>query len=206
MNVEAGNDIKGIVETIQRQNGINDCLRNELEDIGEQSKKLYDETLMELMVRMISKRKTFSDCSLVYALDMAMSENVDVLNSKLWLSVRSTVSDIVKNGTKIDWMWLKLCLLPSMIWYTDISKKDSEEPHYLYYELLKMVNVEAMNQINNLDVKLMEMASKQRDDWLALVEWDIPDQYETVRQDNHQRDREPMNIQPTVGKLWYHLQ
>ena len=89
----------------------------------------------------------------------------------------------MKNGTKIDWMWLKLCLLPSMIWYTDISKKDSEEPHYLYYELLKMVNVEAMDQINNLDAKLMEMASKQRDDWLALVEWDIPDQYDTVRQD-----------------------
>ena len=89
MNVEAGNDIKGIVEMMQRQNGINDCLRNELGDIGEQSKKLYDETLMELMVRMISKRKTFSDSSLVYALDMAMSEDAGVLNSKLWLSVRS---------------------------------------------------------------------------------------------------------------------
>merc|ERR1712228_152245 len=56
-------------------------------------------------------------------------------------------------------------------------------PHYLYYELLKLVNVEAMNQINNLDENLMKMASKQKDDWLALTKWEIPNEYESARQD-----------------------
>merc|ERR1719242_1887337 len=134
---------------------------------------------------MTTKRKTFSDNSLVYAFNIAMKENEDILTSKLWLTIRSTCSQIVQNGTKRDWMWLKLCLLPSMIWYKDISKGNdkNKEPHYLYYELLKLVNVEAMNQINNLDETLMEMAEKQKDDWLALTKWDIPNEYESARQD-----------------------
>merc|ERR1719242_2159153 len=132
---------------------------------------------------MIERRKTFDDNQLVYAFNMAMVQNEDILASKLWLQIRSTCSQIVQNGTKRDWMWLKLCLLPSMIWYKDISSKDNEEPHYLYYELLKLVNVEAMNQINNLDENLMKMADKQKDDWLALVEWKIPNEYDSARQD-----------------------
>merc|ERR1712228_423741 len=183
LNVEAGNEIKDVVEEIQQQNGINNCLSNELEDIGKQSKTLYDETTMELMIRMISKRKTFSDNQLVYALNMAMNESENILATKLWLQIRSTCSDIVQNGTKRDWMWLKLCLLPSMIWYKDISSKDSKEPHYLYYELLKLVNVEAMNQINNLDANLMKMANKQKDEWNELTKWEIPNEYESFRQD-----------------------
>ena len=170
MNVEAGNEIQEIVKKIQRQNGINECLSDELTEIGEQSKKLYDATTMELMMRMIEKRKTFADNQLAYALNLAVSENEEILESKLWLKIRSTCSQIVQNGTQKDWMWFKLCLLPSMIWFKDISKKDgNDEPHYLYYELLKLVNIEAMNQINNLVENINQMASKQKDDWLALV-------------------------------------
>merc|ERR1712228_769243 len=181
MNTDAGNEIKDIVDKIQQQNGINNCLSMELSDIGEQSKKLYDETLMELMIRMITKRKTFSDDQLVYALNMEVNESENILASKLWLQIRSTCSDIVQNGTKKDWMWLKLCLLPSTIWYKDIT--DNKEPHFLYYELLKLVNTEAMNQINDLDKNLMKMANEQKDDWLALTKWDIPNEYKSVRQD-----------------------
>jgi len=183
MNVEAGNDIKEISATIQAQNGINDCLRNELADIGKQSKQLYDETVMELMLRMVEKRRTFCDNQMIYAFNMAMTENEDILTSKLWLQIRQTVSEIVQKGTKIDWMWLKVCLLPSMIWYKDISAKDSDEPHYLFYELLKMVNVEAMNQINELEANIDGMASKQKNDWNALIKWNIPNEYESARQD-----------------------
>merc|ERR1712228_928799 len=161
----------------------NDCLSEELTDIGERNKKLYDETTMELMIRMISKRRTFSDNQLVYALNMAMNENENILASKLWLQIRSTCSDIVQNGKMRDWMWLKLCLLPSTIWYKDISSKDSKEPHYLYYELLKLVNVEAMNQINILEENLIKMADKQKDEWMELTEWNIPNKYESARQD-----------------------
>ena len=185
LNVEAGNEIQGIVEKMQQQSGINDALSKELTEIGQQSKKLYDETTMELMMRMIQKRKTFADHQMMYALDMAIKQNENILESELWLKIRSTCSQIVQNGTKTDWTWLKLRLLPSMIWYKDISKDSNDEPHYLYFELLKLVNVEALNQINNLDENLMEMADKQKDDWLALVEWksDTQNEYGSARQD-----------------------
>merc|ERR1712228_407771 len=109
----AGKELKEVVGKIQQQNGINECLSNELMDIGEQSKKLYDETTMELILRMISKRKTFSDNQLMYAFNMAMEENENILSSKLWLQIRSNCSEIVQKGTETDWMWLKLCLLSS---------------------------------------------------------------------------------------------
>ena len=185
LNVEAGNEIREISEKIQQQNGINDCVSKELSDIGIQSKKLYDETLMELIIRMIMKKKTFSDRQLAYVWNIAMKENENILSSKIWLKIRTTVSDIVQNGAKRDWMWLKLSLLPSTIWYKDISKGNDEnkEPHYLYYELLKLVNVEAMNQINNLDENMMKMAKKQKSEWNELTEWETQNEYDSARQD-----------------------
>ena len=120
---------------------------------------------------------------MVYAFDMAMKENDDILKSKLWLQIRSTCSQIVRDGTKRDWTWLKLCLLPSTIWYKNISKNSNDEPHYLYYELLKLVNVEALNQINDLDENLMKMADEQKNDWLVLTEWEIDNGNASARQD-----------------------
>merc|ERR1712130_312579 len=40
-----------------------------------------------------------------------------------------------------------------------------------------------MNQINNLDQNLMKMASEQKDEWNELTKWDIPNKYESARQD-----------------------
>merc|ERR1719361_1059860 len=82
-------------------------------------------------------------------------------------------------------MWLKLCLLPSTVWFLDIAKEkgDIKESHYLYFELLKLVNVEAMNQVNNLEKAMNKMASEKKNDWNELVEWDIPNEYDQVRQD-----------------------
>lgn len=184
MNVEAGNEVQEIAEKIEKQRGINDCLSNELFEIGQQSKKLYEETTMELMIRMITKRLTFSDDLLVYAWKMTVPQNGDVLASKLWLAIRSTCSQIVQSGEKRDWMWLKLCLLPSTIWFADIAK-DTKEPKYLYFEILKLVDIEAMNQLNKLEENLNKMAEEQKDDWHALVEWkaDIKNEYDVARQD-----------------------
>merc|ERR1719361_952594 len=82
-------------------------------------------------------------------------------------------------------MWLKLCLLPSTVWFLDVAneKRNNKEPHYLYYELLKLVNVEAMNQVNNLEKAMNKMANEQENDWNELIEWDIPNEYDQVRQD-----------------------
>merc|ERR1712087_202088 len=40
-----------------------------------------------------------------------------------------------------------------------------------------------MNQINNLEENLMKMASEQKEEWNELTKWDIPNEYESARQD-----------------------
>ena len=183
MNVESGNEIQSIADNVHRQNGINDGILQGLRLIGEQSKNLFEEILMELIINLILKRVTFSDHLLVYVWNIAKNRHDNVLDSDLWKAISNSCSQIVTNGNFKDWMWLKLCLLPSMIWYKDLSKESAAKPHYLYYELLKLVDVGAMNHLNNLKENLMKMADKQKDEWLALTTWDIPDQYELARQD-----------------------
>ena len=45
----AGNEIQNIADKIQQQNGINECLGDELDDVGEITKKLFEKTLEEIL-------------------------------------------------------------------------------------------------------------------------------------------------------------
>ena len=54
----------------------------------------------------------------------------------------------------------------------------------VYYKLLDLVNVAAKTGLNELESDLEELAGKSKDDWNALINWDIPDKYEVMRQDS----------------------
>ena len=54
---------------------------------------------------------------------------------------------------------------------------------FLYYELLKLVDKESQNQLNELKQNINILADEYKEDWNKLIVWDIPDQYTTVRQD-----------------------
>ena len=83
------------------------------------------------------------------------------------------------------------------IWFKDMSKKNSIEEQkenkaapgsdgkseYLYFELLKLVDVESQSQLDKLEKNINTLAEEHKNDWDKLVKWDIPDQYEKVRQD-----------------------
>ena len=56
------------------------------------------------------------------------------------------------------------------------DKNKERDVKYLYFELLKMVDVESKNQLNKLK-KDITLADEHKDDWNKLVEWDIPDEY-----------------------------
>merc|ERR1712244_95768 len=103
MNVNIGNEIKNISNTINQQNGINDNIINELLLIGEQSKELFEKIMMELMINTIHKRLSFSDTLLSLCWNIATRDNKDPLSSDLWKSISSTCSDIIQNGRKRDW-------------------------------------------------------------------------------------------------------
>ena len=63
------------------------------------------------------------------------------------------------------------------------SKPVAAASVFLYYELLKLVEIEANEGLNKLDRDLKVLAKENEDDWHKLTKWDIPDEYERVRQD-----------------------
>ena len=85
----------------------------------------------------------------------------------------------------------------NQIWFKDISvstqeeqKKDDQDTNrkdqkveFLYFELLKLVDAEAQNQLNELDKNINVLGDEYKDDWNKLVVWDAPDSHEKVRQD-----------------------
>eukprot|EP01083_Nonionella_stella_P174877 607421_1 len=176
MNVSIGNDIKNTANTIHKQDGINDNILNELSLIGAQSKNLFEKILMEIMINIINKRLSFSD-TLMHLCWSIASRQMDPLKSDLWKALSSTCSDIIQNGGKRDWYFLKKCVISSTLWYKSINNR------YLYYELLNLVNAEADRQLMKLDTDLNELANANREDWNELTTWDLPDDYDVVRQD-----------------------
>ena len=59
----------------------------------------------------------------------------------------------------------------------------ANEPQYLYYELLDIVNKESQNQLNTLEKNINALANEHKEDWNKLIKWDLLDQYPHVRQD-----------------------
>eukprot|EP01084_Bolivina_argentea_P082326 149065_1 len=196
LNVNIGNAIKMHAETVHKQDGIIDNILSELVMIGKQSKELFEKILMELMINIITKKLLFSDNLLNYCWHIVSRQN-DALSSDLWKTISSTCSNIIQNGSKRDWYWLKTCIIPSTIWFKDIlSTKEEQkeeksedidskekEAYYLYYELLKLVDIEAQNQLNKLEKDLNALSNENKNDWIKLTQWDIPIKYEKVRQD-----------------------
>ena len=115
LNAGVGNDIKDTAETIHKQNGIIDNIINQLTEIGDQSKDLFEKILMELMINIINKRLSFDDNLLNLCWNIASREGADPLSSDLWKAIKSQSNAIIQDGSKRDWYWMKKCLLPSTV-------------------------------------------------------------------------------------------
>eukprot|EP01083_Nonionella_stella_P268593 908112_1 len=185
LDLNLGSEVKGLAERMHRQNGINQNISNELQSIGEQSKDLFEKALMEIVISTITKKLSFSDQLLSQCWAIACRDGHDPLSSDLWNAISSTCSDIITNGNKRDWFWFKTCILSSTVWYKEvkIQKGDTTETHYLYFELLNLVENESKNQLKKLEQDLDGLANKNRAEWDKLVKWNCASQYVTARQD-----------------------
>ena len=115
LNANIGNDIKLTAETMHKQYGVIDNILNELTEIGQQSKELFEKILMELMINIVNKRLSFSDNLLNLCWKIACRDNKDPLSSDLWKTISAQSNSIIQSGNKRDWYWLKNCLLPSTV-------------------------------------------------------------------------------------------
>eukprot|EP01084_Bolivina_argentea_P070308 127823_1 len=197
LHLNVGTEIKNTAQTIHEQNGIIENIVNGLQLIGQQSKDLFEKILLELMTNLINEKLIFSDNLLNVCWNIICRDDKDPLSSDLWKIISTQCKNIIENGNQRDWFWLKKCLLTSTIWFKDISisneddddeKKQKTENiqnkvHYLYYELLVLVDIEAQNQLNQLEKDLNTLSNKHTTDWDKLIKWNIPDQYPIVRQD-----------------------
>jgi len=197
MNVNVGNEVKNMADILLKQDGMTKSVLNELQEIGDESNQLFCKTLMELMISIITKKKCFSDDMLNLCWSIMNKTAKNPLESELWHTIKMTVADVIARGSPTDWYWLKVCVLPSAIFYREVKIESSEQkskkkkkkkkadgpPNYLYFELLKLVEEESRNQLSKLEQNLNVLAEQYPSDWHALTTWDIPDTYDRVRQD-----------------------
>ena len=115
MKANTGNEIRDISKDIIKQQGINANITHELTVIGAQSKELYEKILLELMINLINKRILFSDTMMNLCWNICCRDNANPLQSELWKSIAKQCNDIIQNGSKRDWYWLKKVLLPSTV-------------------------------------------------------------------------------------------
>ena len=116
MKANVGNEIKDISQQMIKQQGMNANILRELSLIGDQSKELFVRTLMEIMISIINKRAMFNDSIMNLCWDIIVSQdNQNPLQSELWQAIKTQCNDIIQNGSKRDWYWLKKVLLPSTV-------------------------------------------------------------------------------------------
>ena len=109
-----GDKIENITSKINQQNGIIENIMNELNNIGDQSKEIFNKIIIEMMINIIEKKLIFCDDLLVLSWTIQTNKG-DPLQSEIWKTITKTCSGIIKNKNKRDWYWLKTYMLPSKV-------------------------------------------------------------------------------------------
>eukprot|EP01083_Nonionella_stella_P075654 205728_1 len=181
LNVSSGNKIKEIANAMNKQKGINQNVRRQLADIGQETRTIFESAVVTITINLINQKLSFDDTLLNMAWDIACND-ANPLSSDLWKSIALTCTDIFHNGNARDWYWFKAFVLPSTIWFRVISE-GNDASRYLYFELLKLVDGEANVQLNMLETDLNELANKHPGNWQKIITWDEPNDYTVARQD-----------------------
>eukprot|EP01084_Bolivina_argentea_P136560 240502_1 len=229
MNANMGDSILNTAHTINKQKGIIENILKQL-NIYVKRKKIFKDTVIDLMISILESKLTFSDdllnlawefsCGDTYHLnkpnDIRNSAKItNPLSTKLWKSIKKTCAEVIQHGTKRDWYWFKKFILPSTIWFKDISgfsrqltidsniddiKNDlntneqkmnaKTKVNYLYYELLNLVNNEAGTDLNELENDLNKQKQHNNNDWNTLVNWGL----DNISKDIVRQDRIPNGV------------
>eukprot|EP01083_Nonionella_stella_P078903 216190_1 len=197
MKANLGAKVKIASDVITKQQAIVEYIINELSQIGDQTKDIFEKTLLEVMHNLIVKRAVFSDDLLNLCWDISCKQHDDPLKSDLYRTLSTVCTETIRQGNKTDWFWLKNCIIPSTIWYNEIQVKEEQEQEvdkdkeseekkpnvrYLYYELLEIVDFESTNQLAQLQKDLNGLANEKPNEWKQLVQWDLS-KARGVRQD-----------------------
>ncbi len=113
MEANLGNRITKTADTIKKQRGMNENVIREIQRkiSTETGQNEFKQILTEIVTSIISQKKIFSDDLLSLCWDF----QTDPLRSDLWFCIRETCEQIITNGDKMDWYFMKQCLLKSSV-------------------------------------------------------------------------------------------
>ena len=106
--------IENVTSGMNQQNGIIENIMNEVNNIGQQSKEIFEKVVIEMMINIIQKKLIFSDDLLGLCWKIEANKG-DPLESEIWKAIKTTCSEILKGQNKRDWYWLKTYMIPSKV-------------------------------------------------------------------------------------------
>eukprot|EP01083_Nonionella_stella_P076109 207222_1 len=189
MDANVGNRVKNTAQYIKKQQGIIENISKSLSSYDSSTKQFFKDTVIDLMTNLISNKLSFSDDLLNLCWEFETENDANPLSSTLWTTLLGACHDVIQNGNKLDWHWLKTFVLPSAIWLH--KDHHGDDRRYLHFKLVKLVEQQANEQLNELKDNLNALADKNPTDWDELVKFDICEQYDVARQ-----DRVPNGIVP----------
>eukprot|EP00485_Elphidium_margaritaceum_P009823 CAMPEP_0202694684 /NCGR_PEP_ID=MMETSP1385-20130828/8479_1 /ASSEMBLY_ACC=CAM_ASM_000861 /TAXON_ID=933848 /ORGANISM="Elphidium margaritaceum" /LENGTH=781 /DNA_ID=CAMNT_0049350577 /DNA_START=32 /DNA_END=2377 /DNA_ORIENTATION=+ len=188
MNASTGAEVQRYAQLIDQQNGIVANFIGQLDD-NAASTAAVKESLVNNMVSTIRSKLVFSDDMLRLAWTFEATKDGGGAHSlednKVWNAILETCSEVIqaKPANEKDWHWIKHFMLPSTIWLIDISEEQKSEEkesdahttiHYLFDELLKVVELASQTLIENDLVRPMNrITSNSREAWQRLQTWDL---------------------------------
>eukprot|EP01083_Nonionella_stella_P239359 837817_1 len=101
MKANTGERIREKADDLTKQNGIIENLMNEIEAYDETTREFFEDTLLDLMNKIVRKKVIFSDDCLCLAWKIEAKRG-KVLESELWKNITTVCRQIIQNGDKRD--------------------------------------------------------------------------------------------------------
>merc|ERR1712228_1058901 len=136
-----GERVKEKADGLNKEDGMIANVINELSKIKDE-KLSFKDTLIQVVTNLIDQKLSFPDFLLSLCWKMMETEYEKPEESELFKVIMVTCEDIIKKKDKRDWYWMKQIMLKSHVWL-----REAYDFNYLYYKLLKLVEVESKRQV-----------------------------------------------------------
>eukprot|EP01083_Nonionella_stella_P041785 113140_1 len=129
MEANVSKRVTDTAQNINKQNGIIETMTKHINYL--KNKKMFIDTLTDMMTKIITHKECFDDALLVMVLRLQSNPPC----STIYKTLISVCTEIIHGNNKIDWYWFKCFIIPSKVWYETYNTD-----HHQYFDLLDIVN------------------------------------------------------------------
>eukprot|EP01083_Nonionella_stella_P107743 312437_1 len=169
MKANTGERIREKADALTKQNGIIENIMNEIKSYDDTTREFFEDTLLDLVNKVVRKKVIFSDDWLCLAWKIEAKRG-NVFQSELWKNMTAVCREIIQNRDKRDWFFMKTCIIPSNLWF----EKMNDDGEYLYYELLRIVKDKSIALAADLEENITNDGDKNQGAWTELITYELP--------------------------------